>query len=77
MKPSALQNVKIKSFCVVHERVYTQNSCLNSETTYLQNGQTLAVTQAWLSDEGRYKCVAENVAGEMEMLTDVIIQGQS
>ncbi|KAF6032030.1 HMCN1 [Bugula neritina] len=44
--------------------------------TLKKNDQMLTITGVQLLDEGRYKCVAENRAGEDERITDVTVQGK-
>lgn len=42
----------------------------------LLNGQKLVISQAQVSDSGRYKCVAANKAGEHEKEFDVTVHGR-
>lgn len=42
----------------------------------LLNGQKLLISQAQVSDTGRYKCVAANKAGEHEREFDVTVHGR-
>lgn len=54
-------------------KVYTLSNHL---CWYLQNGQILTVTLVTLSDEGVYKCLAENAAGTTDRIIDVDIHGK-
>lgn len=40
------------------------------------NGHTLQITEAQVSDTGRYTCLASNIAGEDEVEFDINIQGK-
>jgi len=42
----------------------------------LLNGEKLLISQAQVSDTGRYKCVAANKAGEHEREFDVTVHGR-
>lgn len=41
------------------------------------DGRLLTITQAQLGDEARYRCIAENVAGEVHKDFDLEVQGEN
>ena len=41
------------------------------------NGRILTLTRAKVADEARYRCVATNVAGEIDKMFDLEVQGRS
>lgn len=40
------------------------------------NGLSLTITKAQLGDEARYRCVASNVAGEVQKVFNLEVQGE-
>ena len=41
-----------------------------------ESGRSLSISTAEVLDEARYQCVASNIAGEIDKLFDLSVQGE-